>query len=282
VSLKIAVASGKGGTGKTTVAVALALALESAGEPVQFLDCDVEEPNADLLVRPTFDREIPVTVDIPKVDMSKCTGRGECREICQFNAIAVVKNKAMIFEQLCHSCGGCALACPNYAIREEPKVVGRVELGSRGGLRFLKGVLNVSEPMAPPVIRALRQHAAEGITTVLDAPPGTACPVIATVRDCDYVVLVTEPTPFGLYDLGLMVDVVKDLGIPAGIVINKHDTWSANVESYAASQSIPVLLTIPFSRDTAVEYSKGIPLNQTDRSWNLRFQDLYEGIEAAV
>ena len=275
----IAVASGKGGTGKTTVAVALALALSREVQRLQFLDCDVEEPNADLLLKPRFERTKGVTLAIPKIDLSKCTGCGRCREVCEYNAVAVVSGKAMIFENLCHACGGCTLACPDGAICEKEKVIGSIDFGSRNGLDHLRGVLNVGEPMATPVIRALRAEASDQVTTILDAPPGTACAVIATVRDCDYCILVTEPTPFGLYDLRLMVDVVKALGIPAGIVINKDGPWSTHVERYAAASDIPVLMRIPFSKDIAALYSRGIPLNDADEQWDKDFLNLYRFIE---
>jgi MinD superfamily P-loop ATPase len=278
MNLKIAVASGKGGTGKTTVAVALALALSKAGKRLQFLDCDVEEPNADLLLKPGSYTSKPVTVSIPVVDLTTCTGCGMCREICEYNAVAVISGKAMIFDNLCHACGGCRLVCPEDAVSEKGRVIGTIETGNRNGLRFLKGVLNVGEPMATPVIRALRAEGSDDALTILDAPPGTACPVIATVRDCDYCILVTEPTPFGLYDLKLMADVVRTLGIPAGIVINKDDDWGMHIEEFASANSIPILMRIPMSRDIAELYSCGIPLNEADGQWDEDFLNLYEGL----
>jgi MinD superfamily P-loop ATPase len=278
----IAVASGKGGTGKTTVAVGLALALRGNVGEFQFIDCDVEEPNADLLMKPVFNGTRAVAVDIPKVDLSKCTGCGKCKDICQYNAIAVVKGEALIFENLCHGCGGCALVCPEKAITEEAKTIGKIDEGSLDGIRFLRGLLNVGEPMATPIIRALRAEASEGLLTILDAPPGTACPVIATVKDCAFCILVTEPTPFGLYDLDLMVQVIRELGVPGGIVINKDDVWSKHIERYAAEHDLPVLMKIPFSREIAVMYSKGMPLSLADKSWDERFYELYLKIDEAV
>jgi MinD superfamily P-loop ATPase len=278
VSWKIAVASGKGGTGKTTVAAALALALRSKVERLQFLDCDVEEPNADLLLRPALNGGLPVSVRIPRVDLDTCSGCGQCREVCRYNAVAVVNGKALVFENLCHGCGGCVLACPERAISEEDKVIGRIDTGSRDNITFLRGVLNVGEPMATPVVRALRSRAGNDMLTVLDAPPGTACPVIATVKDCDYCILVTEPTPFGLYDLDLMFKVVTELGIPAGIVINKDDGSSEDIEQYASQNDIRILMRIPLSRETAVLYSKGFPLNHADKHWDGEFYRLYERV----
>jgi MinD superfamily P-loop ATPase len=274
----IGVASGKGGTGKTTVAVALALAVQKKVGALQFLDCDVEEPNAGLLMKPAMNGSGPVVIKVPRVDLSKCTGCGECRDICQFNAIAVVGGKALIFDNLCHSCGGCGLACPEEAITEEGREIGRVEEGALENIRFLQGILKVGEPMATPVIRSLKAMATDDLPTVLDAPPGTACPVIATIKDCAFCVLVTEPTPFGLYDLDLMVKVIRELGIPGGVVINKDDAWSENVERYASGNDLPVLLRIPFSRSIAASYSRGIPLTEADPSWNGSFRRLYERI----
>lgn len=279
---RIAVASGKGGTGKTTVAVALALALSKKERLLQFVDCDVEEPNADLLLKPELASEEPVEISIPVVDETKCTGCGKCKEICEYNAVAVVKDKALIFENLCHGCGGCSLVCPENAISEKKKKIGTVSVGRKDGILFLKGTLDVGEPMATPVVRAVKSRARNDVLTILDAPPGTACPVIATVKDCDYCVLVTEPTPFGLYDLDLMLRVVRQLGIPAGIVINKDDDWSVNIEAYASGKAIPVLMKIPFSREIATLYSKGIPLNQADRTWNEEFHRLYGKVENEI
>jgi MinD superfamily P-loop ATPase len=282
VSKRIVVASGKGGTGKTTVAVALALALEKRLDGLQFVDCDVEEPNADLLLKAELDGTSQVTLAVPKIDEAKCTACGRCREVCEYNAVAVVKDKALFFENLCHGCGGCTLACPQDAIHEEPKEIGRIDSGLHGRMHFLRGVLNVGEPMATPIIRALKAKASRDLPTILDAPPGTACPVIATVKDCDYCILVTEPTPFGLYDLDLMVKVVKELDVPRGIVINKDDEWSKHVEAYARENGIPVILRIPFSRGIAVAYSKGLSLNEIDQMWDERFWELYAGLGVEV
>jgi MinD superfamily P-loop ATPase len=278
----IAVASGKGGTGKTTVAVGLALALSKKLGQLQFADCDVEEPNADLLLKPVIEGEEAVEISIPEVDEAKCTACGRCKVVCEYNAVAVVKDKALIFENLCHGCGGCSLACPENAISEKQRRIGTVAAGRKEGILFYKGTLNVGEPMATPVVRAVKSRAGDGLPTILDAPPGTACPVIATVKDCDYCLLVTEPTPFGLYDLDLMLRVVKELGIPAGIVINKDDDWSSEIEAFASREDVPVLLKIPFSREIAAFYSKGIPLNETDETWDEEFHRLYAKVENEI
>ncbi len=279
---RIAVASGKGGTGKTTVAVAIALALSHKERLLQFADCDVEEPNADLLLKPELTGEEPVEINIPVVDEAKCTGCGKCKDICEYNAVAVVKDKALIFEKLCHGCGGCRLICPENAISEKKKKIGTVSAGRKDSILFLKGTLDIGEPMATPVVRAVKSRVRDDVLTILDAPPGTACPVIATVKDCDYCLLVTEPTPFGLYDLELMLRVVKELGVPAGIVINKDDDWSVNIEAFASGKGLPVLMKIPFSREIATLYSKGIALNQTDRTWDEEFHRLYGKVENEI
>jgi MinD superfamily P-loop ATPase len=282
VSPTIAVASGKGGTGKTTVAVGLALALSTRLDRLQFIDCDVEEPNADIFIKPVMDGGGPVNLEVPRVDNEKCTGCGQCQEICEFNAVAVVKGQAIVFENVCHSCGGCALVCPEKAISEEPRTIGEIERGARDNIDFMRGVLRVGEAMATPIIRALRGEAREGVVTIMDSPPGTACPVIATVQGADYALLVTEPTPFGLYDLDMMVQVVRELGVPCGLVINKDDDWSRHIREYGSKNDIPVLMTVPFSRDLAVLYSKGLPLNTGEGDWDREFLNLYDRIGAEL
>jgi MinD superfamily P-loop ATPase len=279
----IAVASGKGGTGKTTVAAALALSLREAVSRVRFMDCDVEEPNAAVLLKPDIEGDAPVILRTPRVEPARCSGCEQCRQICAFNAIAVVNRQALIFDNLCHSCGGCILACPEDAISEVDRTIGKIEFGRRDNIEFARGVLNVSEPMATPIIRALKARGNGGggddrDLTIIDAPPGTACPVIATVKDCDYCILVTEPTPFGIYDLDLMYQVVTELGIPAGIVVNKDDGDGLEIEAYAGDNDIPILMRIPLRRDIAVHYSRGVPLVEVDERWGGEFRAMYEKI----
>jgi MinD superfamily P-loop ATPase len=287
----IAVASGKGGTGKTTVAASLALSLRESVSDLRFMDCDVEEPNAAVLLRPDIEGETPVILKTPRVEPARCTGCERCREVCEFNAIAVVNHQAMIFDNLCHSCGGCVLACPEDAISEIGRTIGKIEFGHRDNMEFQRGVLNVSEPMATPVIRALKAGGRSGgaddeALTIIDAPPGTACPVIATVKDCDYCILVTEPTPFGIYDLDLMYQVVTELGIPAGIVVNKDDTdgleAGLDLEAYAGENDIPILMRIPLKRDIAVHYSRGVSLVEADGQWADEFRGLYEKVRGEL
>jgi MinD superfamily P-loop ATPase len=254
--MTVAVASGKGGTGKTTVAVSLAL---SRGEPSRLLDCDVEEPNAHLFLSPSIEEARPVELLVPEVDTALCTGCGACSRACRFHAIVVLGTEPLVFPELCHACGGCLLACPTGAIREVPLRIGVVERGSAGALAFVQGMLDVGRAMAVPVIRALRRSAGGNGFTVIDAPPGTSCPVIASVRGADVVLLVTEPTPFGLNDLVLAVGMVRSLGIPFGVVINRCDIGDAAVREYCAGEGIPVLLELAEDRRIAEAYSRGVP-----------------------
>ncbi|MBC8449669.1 MAG: ATP-binding protein [Chloroflexi bacterium] len=277
----ITVASGKGGTGKTTVAVNLALAL--SGHPV-FLDCDVEEPNAALFLRPTITQRQEVGVLIPQVDLDKCTACGRCAEVCAYHAIAVVGQNVLIFPALCHGCGSCTLNCPEGAIREVLHVTGVIELGQAGAIAFGHGILNVGEAMAPPIIRQLKRRAipedATDQVVILDASPGTACPVVESMRGADVVLLVTEPTPFGLHDLRLAVEVARDeLGLPVGVVINRDGIGDRGVEAYCAAEDIPILMRIPFDRRIAEAYSEGVPLLQALPEYREQFANLYWQIE---
>lgn len=275
--MRIAIASGKGGTGKTTVAVNLACVLADSGQAVQYLDCDVEEPNGHLFLKPEIATTTVVGIPVPVVDAAVCTGCGKCAEICAYHAIAVLKT-AMVFPELCHGCGGCALACPVKAIREEPRPIGVVETGQADGVAFVQGRLNIGEAMAPPLIRAVKTHArAEGVA-ILDAPPGTSCPVVTTVRDADYVLLVTEPTPFGLNDLRLAVDTIRQLGLRQGVVINRADSGDARVRDYCAEERIPVLLEIPDDRRVAEAYSRGHVAVHALPDWVGRMKQLWRRV----
>jgi MinD superfamily P-loop ATPase len=254
--MMLAVASGKGGTGKTTVAVSLALTLKG---PLQYLDCDVEEPNAHLFLKPQIGEVRRVCVPIPEVEEARCTACGACGRACQYHAIVSLRTKPLLFPELCHGCGGCTLACPEEAIREVPREVGVIELGAAGKVVFAGGRLNVGEAMAVPVIRALKAEADGRLLSIVDAPPGTSCPVVACVRGSDFVLLVTEPTPFGLNDLRLSVQMVRALGLPLGVVINRSDIGDGSVKAYCGREGIPVLLEIPESRRVAEAYSRGDP-----------------------
>jgi MinD superfamily P-loop ATPase len=250
----VAVASGKGGTGKTTVALALAL---SAPGPVRLLDCDVEAPNCHLFIKPEVHTREPLGIPTPSVDEAKCNACGECGRICQYHAIVSLKTKPLVFPELCHGCGGCAKVCPTGAITEVEREIGVVETGARDGLQFVQGRLNVGQPLSPPLVRAVKRHASQDGLTIIDCPPGTSCPVIAALRGSDYVLLVTEPTPFGLHDLKLAVETVRQLNIPFGVVINRADAGDSRVADYCRAEGICVLLEIPDDRRIAEAYSRG-------------------------
>jgi MinD superfamily P-loop ATPase len=275
INMIVSIASGKGGTGKTTVAVNMALSLEE----VQLLDCDVEEPNAHIFIQPRIDEIRPVYSPIPKIDERLCDYCGRCSEFCEFHAIAVVAKSVMVFPEICHGCGGCLLVCPKKAITEENREVGMVKKGVAGGVEFVYGELKVGEPMPGPVIREVKREIRDHKITIIDAPPGTSCPVIESIYGSDYCVLVTEPTPFGLHDLKLMVEVVKEIKIPFGIVVNRVGIGDRKVYKYCEKEDIPILLEIPFDRRIAELYSKGVPFMREMPEWKDKFQSLFTSIK---
>lgn len=275
----ISVASGKGGTGKTTVSVNLALAL---GAGVELLDCDVEEPNAHLFLKPVIDRSERVETPVPLVDLEKCTFCRKCSDICRFNALAVVGKKALVFQELCHSCGGCMLVCPEGAITETGRELGTVNFGARDAIGFINGQLRVGEAMSPPLIKQVRAAADPDRLTIIDAPPGTSCPVIAAMNGTDFVLMVTEPTPFGLHDLKLAVEAVRLLDIPCGLVVNRADIGDNKVFEYAQREDLPILLTIPFDRRIARAYSQGKNIVEEFPEYREQFVALYRDIEAII
>ena len=272
----ISIASGKGGTGKTTVATNLAV---SFGSDVQILDCDVEEPNSHLFIQPAIEQVETITTPVPEVDMEKCNLCGKCGEICQFKAIVVIGETVLPFLELCHSCGGCMEVCPEKAITEIGRELGVIERGKRNGIEFVHGKLRVGEAMSPPLIKKVRGYARPGTLTIIDAPPGTSCPVIASMKDTDFVLLVTEPTPFGLHDLKLAVGAVKMLEIPCGLVINRSDMGDDQVKKYAKEEDVPVLMEIPFDRRIAEAYSRGEMIVEAMPEWKEKFLKLYHNIE---
>jgi len=275
----ISIASGKGGTGKTTVATNLALSL---GPAVQLLDCDVEEPNAHLFIHPVFDQTETVSVPVPQVDMDKCTFCGKCGDICQFKAIVVVGQTLLTFEELCHSCGGCMAVCPEDAIIEKGRELGVIQKGHRNGVEFLHGKLRVGEAMSPPLIKKVLSYIDPARLAIVDAPPGTSCPVIASIKKADFVLLVTEPTPFGLNDLKLAVAAVRLLNIPCGLIINRSDLGDAKVKAYADRENLPILMEIPFDRRIAEAYSRGDLVIEVMPEWKEKFLELHDAIRGQL
>jgi len=271
----ISIASGKGGTGKTTVATNLAVSVDSE---VQVLDCDVEEPNAHLFLNPAIEETTTVTAPVPKVDEQMCTLCGKCAEICQFKAIIVIGETVLPFPEMCHSCGGCMEVCPEKAITETGRELGIIERGHKNDIDFVHGKLRIGEAMSPPLIRKVRSFTRPGMLTIIDAPPGTSCPVIAAVKGTDFVLMVTEPTPFGLHDLKLAVEAVKILDIPSGLVINRSDLGDDQVRAYAEQENLPVLMEIPFDRRIAEAYSRGELIVDAMPEWKENFRELFRRI----
>ena len=255
--MKIAIASGKGGTGKTTVATNLAYVASRNGQGVAYLDCDVEEPHGHIFLKPHISESKPIGNLVPQVDEAKCIHCGKCGEICQYSAIVCVGEKVLVYPELCHACGGCVLVCPADAITETTREMGKLETGQAGAIQFVQGLLNVGEVMSPPLIKEVKAAAPEVDLVIIDAPPGTSCPVIESVKDSDFVLLVTEPTPFGLNDLKLAVEMVRALKLPFGVVINRADIGDRQTQAYCRSNRIEILAEIPDDRKIAEAYSRG-------------------------
>jgi len=282
----IAVASGKGGTGKTTIAINLALSLGN----VHFLDCDVEEPNAHIFLKPEITHAEWVNIPVPKVNEDRCTYFGKCAEVCAYNAIAVIKEKVLLFSELCHGCGGCSLLCPEDAIEEIDRPIGILEKGKANSILFTHGKLNLGEALAVPLVRAVKRASPEinpnnsqaisnNQVTIIDVPPGTSCPVIESVKKSDFCLLVTEPTPFGLNDLILAVETLRKLRIPFGVVINRADVGDKKTDEYCEREKIPILMRIPMDRDIAMAYSQGISMIEVKPEYKKEFLNLYKKME---
>ncbi len=272
----ISVASGKGGTGKTTIATNLAV---SIGSNAQLLDCDVEEPNAHLFLKPEIQHSKTVSMPVPEIDKQKCSLCRKCVEICRFKVIAIAGQTILTFPELCHSCGGCMLVCPEDAITETGRELGMVESGSSNAIIFGHGRLRIGEAMSPPLIKRVRSLVKPEIVNIIDAPPGTSCPVIAAMKDTDFVLMVTEPTPFGLHDLKLAVEAVKLLNIPCGLVINRSDIGNDDVRQYARVEGLPILMEVPFDRKIAETYSRGHLIANKFPEWKQNFLELYTQIK---
>ena len=274
----IAIASGKGGTGKTLVATSLALALKDR-DKIQLVDCDVEEPNAHIFMKPVITRSEAVSIPVPRITEDKCTYCGKCAEVCIYNAIAVIEKNVLIFPKLCHGCGACSYLCPEKAIKEEERIIGIVETGYSDGIAFAQGKLAVGEPMAPPIIRKVKSLMNNNGTVIIDVSPGTTCPVVESVKGSGFCLLVTEPTPFGLNDLALAVETVRKLNIPCGVVLNRAGADDSLIAEYCRQEKVPVLLTIPLDIEIARLYSKGITLVNGMPQWRESFTRLFDQIE---
>ena len=274
----ISVASGKGGTGKTTVSTNLALSIGKA----QLIDCDVEEPNANIFLKAKIKEHEDVSVSIPETDEEKCDYCGKCSEFCVYNALAVAPSKVLVFPELCHSCGGCELVCPKDAVGWNKRVIGKIEHGLADDIEFYHGLLNVGEMQAVPVIKALKKKVDKNMNVIIDVPPGTSCPVIESITGSDYCILVTEPTPFGLHDLKLAVEVVRHLNIPFGVIINRDGIGDNRVELYCKDENIPVLMKVPERKKIAHLYSKGIALVNESHEWHEMFGLVFNRIREEV
>ncbi len=279
--MEITVSAGKGGTGKTTVATNLALALKDEYD-VEFFDCDVEEPDAGIFLNPDKSEDEAVNIRIPEVNEDTCTHCGKCSDACEFNAIATFGENTMVYPELCHGCGLCSLVCPVDAITEKDKKIGVIRKGQAGEIRYYEGDLSIGEPMATPIIRELKKNTNDDALSILDSPPGTACPVIESLHGSDFALLVTEPTPFGLHDLKLSIDVAREIDVPVGVVINRYGIGNEDVEQYCEEEGVPVLMKIPDDREIAEYYSNGVPFSEHLAGWKGEFLKLYEKIENLV
>ncbi len=280
--MNIALASGKGGTGKTTIATNLATLLGREGNSVTYLDCDVEEPNGHLFLRPRIDRRVPAHIRVPVIADERCMACGECVRFCAFNALARLGKMVMVFPELCHGCGGCMRVCAEKAIFEQERVIGFVESGDAGGVRFVQGTLNVGEAMSPPLIREVLTDTTADAVNIIDAPPGTSCPVVTTLRKADFAVLVTEPTPFGVNDLRLALDMVQELNVPHGVVVNRDEETYHGVTDLCASRGVPIIGRIPDNRKAAESYSRGEMIVDTVPGLAGHFSDIWRNIQERI
>ena len=280
--MKIAVASGKGGTGKTTISTNLALAVSEIYENTQYVDCDVEEPNGHIFLKPEVYKEFESTVLVPQVITDRCTGCGKCAELCQYNSIICIKGKAVVFEELCHSCGGCELICPEKCITEIDRRVGAGEIGKSANLTYIGGTLDIGTIQSPAMIKSVKKKSSADGIVIVDAPPGTSCPVIEAIGDADFVLLVTEPTPFGLNDLILAVDMVKQLQLPFAVAINRSDIGDEGVENYCKENDIEVMLRIVNDRKIAECYSVGEMVIEKMPQYKQQFIAMFNAIKEVI
>jgi len=277
----ISVASGKGGTGKTLVATSLALSLKNK-QRVQLLDCDVEEPNDHIFLKPVITESEAVCIPVPEIDEKKCTCCDKCAEVCAYHALVVFAQQVLVFPNLCHGCGACSYLCPEKAISEKGREIGVVESGHADGVEFAHGKLNVGEAMPTPVIRKVKELVNHDGITIIDVSPGTSCPVVESIKGSDFCLLVTEPTPFGLNDLILAVETVKELKVPCGVVLNRAGTGDSKAEEYCQREDIPMLLTIPLDMEIARFYSRGITLVEGMPQWKEHLIAVFDRIQELV
>jgi MinD superfamily P-loop ATPase len=276
--MRIAIASGKGGTGKTTIATNLAFSIAQMGKTVEYLDCDVEEPNGHIFLKPDIEETLRVTIGVPEVDAELCNGCGKCGQLCQYSAIICLKDKPLVFDQLCHSCGGCMLVCPTGAITEKQKEIGFADFGAANGVKFGQGRLKIGDIHTPSLIKRVKDNSlGEGIV-IIDVPPGTSCPVIEAIKGSDFVLLVTEPTPFGLNDLKLAVGMVRELKIPFAVVINRSEPDEQMTNQYCQDENIEIIFEVPDDRRIAEAYSVGKMIIDVLPDYRKNFAGLYDSV----
>ncbi|MCF7927646.1 MAG: ATP-binding protein [Spirochaetales bacterium] len=285
--MTISIASGKGGTGKTTIATSLALAVADQAKDdktvnVRLIDVDVEEPNSALFLNPEYTDQTDHNMLVPRVKEDKCTSCGICVKTCAYGALALLKDQLLVFDKMCHSCGACLIACPEDALFEEPRPIGRINRGRSGNLAFTEGRLNTGEALAPPIVRGLKDEINSEEISILDAPPGTSCSMVAAIRKSDYALLVTEDSPFGLHDLELAVDVVRDLEVPFSVFINREEEENQQVRPWCEQRNIDVIGALPYSEDVARAYSRGEPVVEALPEYRKLFLDVFHDINKRI